>query len=198
MVKKIRKPVRQQSETRLSQENTALFKALILGEKDMIDTDLRDLFNHTGLGHILAVSGLHIGLIAYISFFLIEKMLSVSYRLTLSINIRKVAAIITCLPVVAYTFLAGFQVSSQRAMIMALLFLFSIILDRGKEVWSTLALAAIIILAIDPNSIFGISFQLSFIAVTGIIWLTPVIYRQFPEKIFSRPPTFSVKIAHSS
>ncbi|MBW1773790.1 MAG: ComEC/Rec2 family competence protein, partial [Deltaproteobacteria bacterium] len=89
-----------------------------------------------------------------------------------------VAAILTCLPVIAYACIAGFQVSSQRAMIMVLAFLLSLVLGREKDLWSTLALAALVVLAINPLAIFSISFQLSFFAVTGILWLTPVLHRK--------------------
>jgi len=79
-----------------------------------------------------------------------------------------------------YVFIAGFQVSSQRAMIMVLAFLMSLILGREKEVWSTLALAGLLILAIDPHALFSMSFQLSFAAVIGILWLTPAILDKIP------------------
>jgi competence protein ComEC len=61
-------------------------------------------------------------------------------------------------------------------MMMVLAFLFSMILGREKDVWSTLAFAALIVLAVDPHSIFTISFQLSFLAVVGILWLAPTIF----------------------
>jgi len=80
----------------------ALFRALILGERQGITPELREPFNRAGLGHILAVSGLHIGLVGWLAFYLIKGVLSRSYRLALQTDIRKLAAAITCLPVVAY------------------------------------------------------------------------------------------------
>ena len=153
----------------------ALFRALILGEEQDIDRDLRDRFAATGLGHVLAVSGLNVGMVAWVVFALFMKLLSRSYRLVLSRNLKSLTALMTCLPVVAYSLLAGFQVSCQRAMIMVLAYLLSIVLDREKDVWSTLSLAALIVLAVDPHEIFSVSFQLSFGAVIGLLWLTPRI-----------------------
>lgn len=173
LIERIQRPVREFFAERPSVEDSALFRALILGERQDIDPDLREPFYQTGLGHILAVSGLHIGLIAWISFYLIRWILSYSYTLCLKVDVRKLAALLTCLPIIAYTFLAGFQVSSQRALIMALTFFCSLILGKEKELWSTLALAALLILALEPHAIFTISFQLSFSAVIGILWLTP-------------------------
>jgi len=174
-VERLQRPVRGLFHSCLTARNAALFRALILGERQGITTELREPFNQTGLGHLLAVSGLHIGLVAGVVFFLFKWALSRSYRLTLCLDVRKLAALLTCLPVVGYALLAGFQVSSQRAMIMALAFLGSLILGREREVWSTLSLAGLIILVFDPNALFSISFQLSFMAVVGILWLTPVI-----------------------
>jgi len=175
LVEKIRRPVRRLFKEELSPRNYDLFRALILGERQGIHQDLRELFNRTGLGHMLAVSGLHIGLVAWAAFFLFKWLISRSYRLTLEIDARKIAALLTVLPVIGYTLLAGFHVSAQRAMIMVLAFLASIVLGREREVWSTLAMAGLIILFLDPNAIFSLSFQLSFLAVTGILYMMPPI-----------------------
>ncbi len=179
LIETIQKPVRDLFKKKLDARDFALFRALILGERQGIDPGLREPFNRTGLGHMLAVSGLHIGLVAWAAFFLFKWVLSRSYRLALEIDVRKMAAFLTAFPVIGYTLLTGFQVSSQRAMIMILAFLGSLILGREREVWSTLALAGLIILFLDPNALFSISFQLSFMAVIGILWLTPAILDKF-------------------
>ncbi len=177
LMERVQRPVRAFFQNNLTPEKAALFRALILGERQGITWDLREPFNRTGLGHVLAVSGLHIGLVAWVSFFLFKWILSRFYTLTLKTDIIKWAALLTCVPVFCYAFMAGFQVSCQRAMIMVFAFLWSLILGREKEVWSTLALAGLIILAIDPRSLFTISFQFSFAAVIGILWLTPPLLK---------------------
>ncbi len=176
LVEGLREPIRELFQKNLSDQNAALYRALILGERQGIHHNLREPFSIAGVGHVLAVSGLHIGLVAWLAFFVVKSALSLSYKLILKTNPRTLAAIITCIPVVAYTCLAGFQVSSQRAMIMVLTYLFSLILGREKEIWSTLALAALLVLAWDPLALFSLSFQLSFCAVVGILWLAPVVY----------------------
>jgi len=178
LLEEMRRPVRRLLGEVLWPEDRALYRALILGERQEISTRLRDPFDRAGLGHILAVSGLHIGLVGWLAFALAVGLLSRSYGLMLRVPVRKAAAILTVLPVVAYAGIAGFQVSSQRAMVMALAFLLSLVLEREKEVWSTLALAALVILSLNPLALFSISFQLSFFAVTGILWLTPFLYRK--------------------
>ncbi|MBN2418544.1 MAG: DNA internalization-related competence protein ComEC/Rec2 [Deltaproteobacteria bacterium] len=176
-----RKPVRQFLKNTLSEKDYAMYRALLLGERHGIDDEMREPFDVTGMGHVLAVSGLHIGIIAGLSFFLCRAILTFSERLVIKHDIKKIAAVITCLPVIAYTGLSGFQVSGQRAMIMALTYLFSIILGKERDIWSTLIFAAFIILAIDPMAMESISFQLTFLAVTGILWLTPLFQKFFPD-----------------
>jgi competence protein ComEC len=180
-LEQIREPFRDLLKSKLSEKNYALYSALLLGETEGIDENLREYFNLTGLGHVLAVSGLHVGMIAWISFFLCRFILSLHYKLLINHDIKKIAAIATCFSVVAYTALSGFQVSGQRAMIMALTYLFSIIIERESDIWSTLFFSAFIILSIDPLAIDSISFQLTFLAVVGIIWLTPFIQKIFPD-----------------
>lgn len=180
LLEKIQRPIRDFFAKNLDPEDYALFRALILGERQGITNTLREPFNRTGLGHVLAVSGLHIGLVAWIAFMLFKWCLSRPYTLPLRFDIKKATALLTCLPVLGYIFIAGFQISSQRAMIMVLVYLMSLILGREKEVWSTLALAGLLILAVDPHALFSMSFQLSFSAVIGILWLTPAILDKIP------------------
>ena len=179
LIEKMQKPVRNLFATRLNHRDASLFRALILGERQGIEPEIREMFNRTGLGHLLAVSGLHIGLIGWISFCLFTWVLSRSYRMALTLDIRKAAALLTCLPIVGYTVLAGLHLSSRRAMIMALAFLCSLISDRERDLWSTLALAGLLILIFDPNALLSISFQLSFAAVAGILWWLPPLLGRF-------------------
>jgi len=171
----LRRSLRSFMSQTLHPRQAAVFRALILGETQDVDHDLRDLFTKTGLGHILAVSGLHVGLIALAVFFCIQRALSLSYRLALRLDIQKSAALVTCAVVVGYAVLAGFQVSSQRAMVMVLAYLFSIVLGREKEIWSSFSLAALAVLAIDPHALFSLSFHLSFGAVIGLLLLASPI-----------------------
>jgi competence protein ComEC len=186
LLERVRGPIRELFAEGLSPRNQALFQALILGEQENIRPDLRESFAVTGLGHVLSVSGLHVALVAGFSFALIKWILSLCYTLALRTDLRKTAALLTCVPVVAYACLAGFQVPSQRSMMMVLAFLFSMILGREKDVWSTLALAALVVLAVDPHSIFTMSFQLSFLAVVGILWLAPGIFSLISFQAYDR------------
>jgi len=180
-LEKIRGPLRRFFSERLSYTLSPIYTALILGERQGLTSKLREPFDRTGVGHIMAVSGLHLGLVAWLFFKSLRWLLSLSYRLTLMTDIRKLAAIITTLPVIAYGLITGLQVSSQRAMVMILVFLWSFVIGREKDVWSSLSLAALIILTLKGDALFTTSFQLSFVAVAGILWLAPLIYSRIPK-----------------
>jgi competence protein ComEC len=181
ILEKARGPLRQFFHERLSKTTSPIYTALILGERQGLTSKLREPFDRSGVSHIMAVSGLHLGLVAWLFFISIKWLLSLSYRVTLVTDIRKLAAIITTVPVIAYALLTGLQISTQRAMVMVLVFLFSFIIGREKDVWSSLSLAALIILTLNGDALFTISFQLSFVAVAGILWLTPLIFSRIAK-----------------
>ncbi|MCF8062298.1 MAG: DNA internalization-related competence protein ComEC/Rec2 [Deltaproteobacteria bacterium] len=180
-LEKLRGPLRDWFRRSLSAPERGLMRALVLGEKQGIDPADREAFQAAGLAHVLAVSGLHVGLVAWLAFTAIRWILSRSHRLLLAADVRKVSALAACLPVTVYALTAGFHVSTQRALIMVLAYLLSVAAGREKDVWSTLCLAALLILAANPQALRTISFQLSFGAVAGILWLAPAIYRRIPN-----------------
>ncbi|UCD85935.1 MAG: DNA internalization-related competence protein ComEC/Rec2 [Deltaproteobacteria bacterium] len=150
-----------------------ILKALILGERGEISEEVRESFIIAGAAHILAISGLHIGILASIVFWFFCYLLKISERVVLKINIFKVASALTILPLVIYTLIAGARVSTVRALIMVITYLVAIIIDQEREIFNTLALAALIILLLFPPSLFDISFQLSFVSVWAIIYIVP-------------------------
>ncbi|OGP17798.1 MAG: DNA internalization-related competence protein ComEC/Rec2 [Deltaproteobacteria bacterium GWC2_55_46] len=148
-------------------------KALIISGQGGIDKKLKDAFAATGTAHILSISGLHVGMVAAFSYGLILFLMKRSERLLLAVNVRKAALAISAAPVFFYGMLAGFPSPTQRAVIMVLAFTASFVIGRGKDYLNTLAMAAIIILAIAPYSVWDVSFQLTFAAVASIIVLVP-------------------------
>ncbi|UCH07034.1 MAG: ComEC/Rec2 family competence protein [Deltaproteobacteria bacterium] len=191
VLEKIRAPLRNYLHERLPYNVSPIYSALILGERQGVTPELREPFDRAGVGHIMAVSGLHLGLVAWLFYMAFRWLLSLSYRLTLMTDIRKLAAVLTTAPVITYGLIAGGQVSAQRAMIMVLAFLLSVIIGKEKDVWSSLSLAALIILTLMADSLFTASFQLSFIAVAGILWLTPLILSKI--KVVSGDTEFLAK-----
>jgi competence protein ComEC len=96
-----------------------------------------------------------------------------SERALLAFNAKRAAVIMAAVPAVVYALLAGLPVATQRSVIMALAFIASFAIGRGKDHLNTLSLAGLVILAISPGSVWDVSFQLSFAAMASIIILVP-------------------------
>lgn len=156
-----------------SVRNKAFLKALIIGEKGGIDPSEREAFNRTGVAHILAISGLHVGVVALFGYSAALFLLKRSELLMLAVDVRKAALALSLPPVFLYGMTAGFPVSTVRAVIMAAAFGVTFFLNRGRDFLNTLALSALIILLVSPQSVWDLSFQLSFVAVFSIIYMTP-------------------------
>jgi competence protein ComEC len=147
-----------------------VFKALIIGDRSQISAETRQAFNRAGVGHLLAISGLHIGIVATVAFGFFHRLMTRFKPFLWRAWTRKGAAILSLLPVFAYGMIAGFTPSTQRAVIMVSVFLLTFLFEREQDPLNTLALAALVILVADPPSLFSISFQLSFTAVFAIIY----------------------------
>ncbi|MBI5233216.1 MAG: DNA internalization-related competence protein ComEC/Rec2 [Deltaproteobacteria bacterium] len=159
--------------------SSAVLKALLLGEQSAIPPDIRKAFSATGTSHILSISGLHMGIVAYSAYRLFFFVFGLSERLTLALNIRKLAGALSLVPLFFYAMLAGFLIPAQRSMLMVSAFVAVFLFDRGKDFFNTLALAAFIMLAFSPASLWAPSFLLSFAAVFSIVFLVPGLKEMF-------------------
>ena len=155
-------------DTHLSATPAAILRALIIGDKSRLEPELRDSFTRVGVAHVLAISGLHIGLVATLAYGAWWWILARSQYVLLRWSVPKLAALFTLPVVLLYAGLAGGSVSTLRAVIMVTIFLSALLLDQKEEVFRSLALAALIVSLIWPGAIFDISFQLSFVAVLAI------------------------------
>jgi len=154
-------------------------KAVLVGERGEISDEVNEAFVATGAVHILSISGSHLSIIVTLIFFSVQGLLTLSERALLRYDTRKVAALVTFPPMLAYILITGLPIATIRSGIMATCFLVSILLNRYRNPLNTLALAAFIILLVSPTALWDISFQLSFLSVLGIIVLTPPLYRLF-------------------
>ena len=144
----------------LSQQSSAIARALILGERDGIDQELRAYFLATGSMHILAVSGMHIGL-------LIVALLKVLGLLSRWIS-RKQALFIIIVIVWSYAFLTGLSASVLRSVFMFSVLLLSQLLGKQLSNLNALFFSAFCLLLFDPLYLFDLGFQLSYLAMLGI------------------------------
>lgn len=147
----------------LPQPQSAILKAIMLGDKDSLPAEVKSNFLKTGTGHVLVVSGLHVGLLLFI-LFVFFRTLGLSFKLTSSLVMPLL---------VYYAVLTGLRPPVLRATLMAGVGLGCLLINRDISPFVILSLAALFILILSPLSLFTASFQLSFIAVGGIIHLTP-------------------------
>ncbi len=152
------------------QDVKAVSKALLIGDRKDISTALREKFNRAGVGHLLAISGLHIGIVATVMFAIFRWLVTWVSPVLWAGWIRRIAAILTFVPVLAYGFIAGMSPSTQRAVIMVSVFLLTLLFDRDQDLINTICIAGMLILISNPPALFSISFQLSFTAVLAIVW----------------------------
>jgi competence protein ComEC len=150
--------------------SAAIMKALIIGDRNGIDKSLREAFNKSGMGHLLAISGLHVGIVASFFFLLFSRLFSLSRTFLNHAWVGKGSAVLCIIPVTAYGLLAGMSPSTQRAVLMITVFLMTFLIKREQDSINTLAIAALVILTVHPPALFSISFQLSFTAVFAIIF----------------------------
>jgi competence protein ComEC len=158
----------------------AFYLALLLGQRRMIPRDEYDRFAQTGVAHLLAVSGLHLGIIVGLFFggwfFLLRRVPVLTHAGLAPV----LALLLTVPPVTGYALLCGGSIPTLRALIMFLALAAALVLSRGRDLPSALALAALVILVVEPWAVAEVSFQLSFFAVAGIVICYRPLYRLIP------------------
>ena len=140
-----------------------LLKGILLGKRSDLPTETLDIFRNSGTFHVLAVSGLHVGLVAMFCYFGFS-----CFRLP-----QKVLCLLTIAAVLIYACLIGFRPSVFRASLMAILFLFATLIDRDADLFNLLAFAALVLLLLNPLQVWDVGFQLSFLAVAAIVYFVP-------------------------
>jgi competence protein ComEC len=147
----------------------AVMKALLIGERQAISPGLRQIFNRCGVGHLLAISGLHIGIVGGLVFWLCYKGLN-RFPFILERGWgRRGATALAIGPIVAYAIVSGLSPATQRALIMVLAFMATYFIHKDGDTLNFLALAALLMLLWHPPALFSISFQMSFGAVFWIV-----------------------------
>ncbi|SNT16740.1 competence protein ComEC [Ekhidna lutea] len=152
-------------------------KALLLGIKDHLDNDVKRAYSSAGAMHVLAVSGLHVGII-----YLIVQLLFGKLKQTGRLG-KYAFGIISILLIWLYATVTGLSPSVLRASTMFSLVAFSQASAREGNIYNTLGFAAFILLCVDPYLIYSVGFQLSFAAVIGIVYLQPKLYRLLSFRI---------------
>lgn len=151
--------------TYLTEDNASLMTSIFLGQSSYLKDEDINIYRNMGLAHILAVSGLHIGIISAFIFFVLSN---------LGIK-RRISVIITISTIWIYGYLIGFPPSILRSSIMFTVLYFSQLLHEPYDSINTISFAMFVLLLINPYYLFNVGFQLSFIATFSIIIFTPRI-----------------------
>ena len=149
----------------------AIATALVTGDRSGITEEARVVMRDAGLSHLLAISGLHMGLVVVILFSGSRMLMAFFPALALNYPIKKIAAVFALFGSLVYLILAGAPVPTQRAFLMTSLVLLAVLIDRNALSMRMVAFAATVVLLVSPHVLTGASFQLSFAAVTALIAL---------------------------
>lgn len=169
-------------DVKLPKETGSLYRALLLGDRSRVSPQVLEAFKLSGTMHILAISGIHMSLISALLFTFFYWLLRRSTWLILRINTRKAAGIL-CLPLlICYAMLAGLNTPVLRACIISCIIIFAFCVDRPKTVSSLIAMAVLILLATNPQTLFTVSFQLTFAAFCSIMMSIPVLKKYIWER----------------
>ncbi|MCK4306875.1 ComEC/Rec2 family competence protein [candidate division WOR-3 bacterium] len=168
----IKRSIRNTIDEHLGWIQGAFLKGIVIRERGFLPDRIQEYFRNTGVIHILAVSGLHIGIIAFIIFILLSV-----FRIPL---IPK--QILTSIFLILYAFMIDLRMPVVRATIMTILGMIAITAERDTDALNVISFAVLFILFLNPQALFDVSFQLSFGAVLSIVYLYPKIY----DSLFGR------------
>jgi competence protein ComEC len=147
----------------------AIASALITGKRDTISAPVNDAMYVSSLAHVLSISGYHMALVAGVVFFTVRALLALVPSFASRFAIKKWAALAALAAAAFYLALSGAEVATQRAFIMTAIVLIGVMADRQALTLRTLAIAALAVLLITPESVVHPSFQMSFAATLALI-----------------------------
>ncbi|UZD92326.1 ComEC/Rec2 family competence protein [Cognatishimia activa] len=145
--------------------------AVTTGDRSAFSQEAINALRISNLAHLLAISGLHMGLLAAFLFGTIRLAFSLRPSISLRIPVKKIAAIAALIGATGYLLLSGASIATQRAFIMAAVALIAVTLDRRALTLRSVAIAAFIVLALRPSSLLSPGFQMSFAATTALVYV---------------------------
>ncbi|KLK94941.1 competence protein ComEC [Microvirga vignae] len=149
--------------------------ALVTGKRGLISERTNDVLRAAGIYHIVSISGLHMVLAAGTFFWLVRASLALSPNLALRWPVKKIAAVTAIAGATAYCVFSGSDVATERSLIMTLVMFGAALVDRPALSIRNLSIAALIVLAREPEALLGPSFQMSFGAVAAMMTLVPLM-----------------------
>jgi competence protein ComEC len=149
----------------------AIAAALVTGDQSPIDKQTNDALRNSGLGHLLSVSGVHMGIVGGLVFAALTLVLALISPLALRLPVKKIAAVGALIALGAYFVISGASVPALRSLVMAFVAFGAILLDRPAISMRGLALATLLVVLILPESVLEPGFQMSFAATVALVAL---------------------------
>ncbi len=165
----LRQHVAERVLARLPGDTGAVAAALLTGLRGSVPEEVWEAMQLSGLAHLLAISGLHMGLVAGTVFLVARFLFAAWPAFALRLLPRKAAALVALPAAFFYLLLAGAPVPTQRAFVMVAVALLAILLERNPFSMRLVAVAALVVLALQPEALLSVSFQMSFAAVIGLV-----------------------------
>ncbi len=165
----------------------AFAAAVSTGDRSGLSRETLDKMRASNLAHLLAISGLHMGLLTAVVFATLRTAIALWPWLALRVDGRKWAACLAFVAAAGYLALSGGSVATQRAFIMVAVMLAALLLDRRALTLRAVAVAAILILLWRPESLTSAGFQMSFAATTALVW----VFRQMRDGPLWRAPSWA-------
>ena len=164
----------------LDEPTGAVAAALLTGQRSAVPERTLETIRQSGLAHLLAISGLHLGLVAAVLFFGFRTAAAAIEPLALRYPIKNWAAAFALIGTFCYLWLSGATVPTQRAFIMTAIVLVALVIQRDPFSMRLVAVAALAVMVIAPVSVLGPSFQMSFAAVVALIAAYEAIRERWP------------------
>ncbi|MBF0109063.1 MAG: DNA internalization-related competence protein ComEC/Rec2 [Magnetococcales bacterium] len=155
---------------RLPAVSEGLAEGLLVGKRGLVGTELNEALQVTGTYHLLAISGQHLSMVAGWSFLVLRWLLTFIIPASRRWDMKKIAAILSFPPLLVYSQLAGWSVSTQRATLATGLVLLGFLVWRRSLGVNTMILSAILILFFWPEELFGAGFHLTYVAVVALLF----------------------------
>lgn len=176
----VRMALSQSVQAQLPGQPGAFAAAVVTGDRSGLSRETLDAMRGSNLAHLLAISGLHMGLLTGFVFLVLRYGIAMVPYVALRWDGRKIAAVVALVVAVGYLALSGGSVATQRAFVMAAVMLGAVMLDRRMLTLRAVALAAVLILIWRPESLTQVGFQMSFAATTALVW----VFSQIRDMVF--------------
>ena len=155
----------------MDEDDSSVIRAMLLGDKSVMDHDMKSLYSRNGIAHILAISGLHISMLGM-------GLVTVMKKLRIPVALSAGTAIVL---MIMYGMMTGMAASAARAIIMFSFRMLADIVHRTYDMATALVIAAVLVLIEQPAYLFYSGFQFSFGAITAVILILPLLEDVFPR-----------------